>query len=325
MNLTQRDHEILRTLVRVQFATTASLGRTFFPDLRAARRRLLTLRSVGGLIVPHAKGLPGKLAPHGGQYWRLTETGLQTFAERFPRERIPNNHISRTRNASLLFFEHRNAMTDLYLRLIACKDRDIGDLHARANNLDWRCEWEVVLDYQALEGVTYKAKTIVPDATLTSSDTRFFLEVDQSTESRSVCRRTLRNYSSALEQPSFAKLFPDRLPVVVLYVTKGHGRAEGLKEVVESAGRLPYRAVALPMQDAAVWLSESVAVPPGPLPGSVEVGRAVDYDEVVTALMDIYTTCREDLQKRAERGEQLNQEASVLKAYEVLNKIHKAA
>ena len=149
--------------------------------------------------------------------------------------------------------------------------------------------------------------------------------MDQSTESRSTCRRTLQNYASALKQESFASLFPDKLPVVVVYVTKSDDRAKGLTQLIESMGSLSYRAVALPMQSAAEWLFEAVTQPPGAMPGSAGVTRAVDYDDLFKTLSDIYETFCEDLRARQDRGEQLVPLPSVLRAYEVLNKVRAAS
>lgn len=266
--LRDRDYEILRTLVRVQLATTASLQRVFFSDLRLARRRLLTLRSVYGFITPHSRGLPGNFAASGGQYWKLTEAGLQQFAEQFPNERIPDNHIRRSNSASLRFFDHRDSMTDLYLRLIESKDRNIGEIQSRADVVDWRGEFEAVLQYTYLDGVRRKQRNIIPDATLSTPHARYFLEIDRSTESREHCRRMLKAYSSALEHSSYREQFPDSLSAVVVYVTKSRKRAEGLGEVIDSIANLPFRGVALPMEDATGWLCDAVTEPPGAVPAA---------------------------------------------------------
>ena len=65
-NLTKRDYEILRSLVRVQLATTRSLQAAFFRNIGLARKRLSLLRGAG-LVLTHTRGLPGHHQACGSQ------------------------------------------------------------------------------------------------------------------------------------------------------------------------------------------------------------------------------------------------------------------
>jgi len=284
LNLTKRDYEILRTLVRVQLANTQSLQEAFFPTLNPTRKRLALLRS-HGYIANHTKGLPGLHIRCGSNYWRITDTGLHLFARQFPKERIPANLVVRTCRASLRFFEHRDGMTACYLALVESQDRDIGEVYERANKVDWRGEHEVILSYMAVVGARHVPKQIVPDATLTTAAHRYFVEVDRSTESGKRIRRILSAYKSAMRQPEYRSLFPDELPACVLYVTKSASRATNLNAIIETLD-LPFKALAIETREAHNYLNAAVSGAPLPTPGK----QAPSATSVL--LRRIYDVCR---------------------------------
>ena len=148
--VTARDAEILRTLLRVQLANTASLQRAFFPSRRPTQRRLAHLAACG-LVLRHHKGLPrGGCGP---RYWRLSRPGAELVAERFPAEVIPDNIVDRAANASLRFFEHRDRVTDLYLELVRDKHLDVSAISERADRFCWLREYDVVLEVPKVGGV----------------------------------------------------------------------------------------------------------------------------------------------------------------------------
>jgi len=284
INVTKRDYEILRTLVRVQLANTSCLQETFFTTLTRARKRLALLRNYG-YIITHAKGLPGLHASSGSNYWRITDAGLRVFSAKFPKERIPENLVVRTGRASLRFFEHRNDMTSCYLSLIQSQDNDLDEVSARANDVDWRGEYEVVLPYQALQGARHVAKQIIPDGTLTTAATRYFVEVDRSTEPGKRIRRILSAYKSAMRQPEYRSLFPEELPACVLYVTKSASRAANLNATIETLD-LPFEALAIETREAHKYLNAVVSGAPLPTPGKA----APSATSVL--LRRIYDVCR---------------------------------
>ncbi len=287
LNLTKRDYEILRTLVRVQLATTQSLQETFFPSVDRARKRLALLRHYGH-VTTHAKGLPGLHASSGSNYWRVTESGLRLFERRFPMERVPDNLVQRTRRSSLRFFEHRNDMTSSYLGLIHSPSRDIDELAARATAVDWRGEFEVVLPYQSVDGARFVPKKIVPDATLTTTDTRYFLEVDRSTEAGKRIRRILSSYKSAFAQSGYAALFPDARHSAVLYVTKSVARAANLQTIIEELA-LPFEARAMEMREALLFLNAAISGEPM----DPDAASVPEPGPTVRLLSSLYDACRE--------------------------------
>tara|TARA_R110002073_G_scaffold164180_1_gene320346 strand:- start:110 stop:1072 length:963 start_codon:yes stop_codon:yes gene_type:complete len=285
INMTQRDYELLRTLVRVQLATTSCFQGTFFSTAHLVSKRFSQLRNAG-LIATHSKGLPQSYGVNRSRYWRITDAGVARLLERYPEERIPDNLVSRTSRASLLFHQHRDAMTACYMRLIASREANIEDMRARAQIVDWRGEYDVVLDYSQLVGVRHQAKKIVPDATLSTAHTRFFLEIDRSTEPSSRLRAILERYTSAFRQPSYTGLFPDALPPSVLYVTKSEARAKNISVLISEL-ELPYAAYALNTPAAMDFLNDAInrqeSAPPH--------ARAKTQAESILGIL--YQACRE--------------------------------
>ena len=140
-------------------------------------------------------------------------------------------------------------------------------MHARANTVDWRGEFEVVLPYQSVVGARFIPKQIIPDATLTTSSSRYFLEIDQSTEASKRIRRVLSSYKSAFEQSDYHSLFPEPLPACVMYVTKSKARANNLRAIIASL-ELPFEALAFEMREATDYLNAVVSNAPVPTAGA---------------------------------------------------------
>jgi len=258
-------------------------------------KRFAQLRNAG-LIANHSKGLPHSYGLNKSGYWRITEYGLERLLERFPDERVPANLVSRTQRASLLFFRHRDAMTACYMRLIASREADIEDMRARASLVDWRGEHEVVLTYSKLVGVRHEPKRIVPDATLSTAHTRYFLEIDRSTETHGRIQTILQRYTSAFRQPAFATQFPDALPPCVLYMTKSEGRAKNLQAHISELD-LPFAAYAMHTPKATEFLNQAInsqeASTPHPAPNDLAtalLGRI--YDACLTHVAE----CPNDIQ-----------------------------
>ena len=312
MKLTKRDFEILRTLVRVQLARTRSLQRAFFPNMGVARRRLRGLRSYG-LITTHTRGLPGDLAAAGGAYWRLTDRGLSEMVAAFPGHRIPDNHVVRTQRASLRCFEHRDEMTDTYLRLIYSQDQDWDEIGSRADLLDWRGEYEVALEYD----VVGARRRVIPDATLTTEGRRLFIEVDRSTESHTRCKRTLQGYRQSLRQGKYAEQFPDKLPVTVVYVTRSARRAKGLQDLVGRLGELPYKGMAMTVAQASEWLRDMT----GTYPVNEEDGVRAELATARVVLRKLYDDFRQVATELKAEGRLPQSGNSLIAAYEYLRAV----
>jgi len=304
--VTARDAEMLRTLLRVQLATTASLQRAFFPSRRPAQRRLQHLTACG-LVERHNRGLPRGL--HGPAYWRLSRAGLQLVAERFVAEPIPDNAIDRAASASLRFFEHRDWVTDLYLELVGDKHQDVTTIAAHADSIRWLRERDVVLDVAQVG----RSRQLIPDATIEAPAcaARFFVELDRSTESTKRCAATLRRYASHVRSGQYAARFGDDaarlggpLAPHVLYVTKSLARQRSLRATFGPVALGQLSAVVLEQSAAVAWLRDALF---GKGAGLHLVPAPSDADAVLSAALDhlgrVYNAYRDELCHRTAAGE----------------------
>lgn len=255
--LTVRDVEILRTLLRLQVATTAQLQRAFFTQARLARRRLQVLRERGYIAV-HGRGARGPYAEHGGTWWRLTADGVQMVACTYPSEPMPDNAVHRAARASLRNFEHREAIGDLYFGLITDRHKEPAEIAARASALMWHGEYDVALSYEAVDAAELVERQVIPDATIATAACRYFIEIDRSTESRARCERAVVAYDRHVVQGRYAAQFPDGRPPHVVYVTRSRARAESLQRML-SRQQLQLEVTALPLPAAVTWLRQVLA------------------------------------------------------------------
>ena len=269
------------------------------------------LRSYG-LITTHARGLPGNLAASGGQYWRLTTRGLDLFVETFQREHEPENLINRTKRASLRCFEHRDEMTETYLRLIYSQDQDIDEITSRADSLDWLGEYEVQLKVTEM-GAGPRCR-VVPDATLKANGQRLFLEVDRSTESHTRCKRTMKRYASSIRFGHYRKRFPDNLPALVVYITTSERRARGLQKLMDGLVGLPYRGIAMTSKQATEWLRDQTSSLPAETPNS---GRE-ELDSVCLLLRELYKEYRDFVADELAKGITMAPPKAMMEAYAYL-------
>src|SRR5262249_31071939 len=152
-SLEVRDLEILRALVRVRYLTNRQIINTFFSCPRVGRPRLHRRRELD-LIRPHAKGVSELLRYTA---WRIPSRGLEQVAHALPDEPIPDGLLDRVANGSLHNIEHREAIADLYLRLVvpdrtqlaeadrAAHRRWAAEMRGRAAALTWQPDGDVVL------------------------------------------------------------------------------------------------------------------------------------------------------------------------------------
>ncbi len=175
-------------------------------------------------------------------------------------------------------------MTDSYLGPIYSQDRNIAEIQARADKVERRGEFEVVLQYESVVGARFVPKQVVPDATLTTASQRFFLEIDRSTESGKRIRRVLTSYKSAFEHTSYSSLFESALAPSILYITKSRARASRLQSIVEELA-MPFPVHALGMRAALKFLNASVGG---------ETTAPIREEEVARRhLNKLYSVCRE--------------------------------
>jgi hypothetical protein len=298
--MTIRDLEILRTLLRLQVATTGALAETFFTQLKLAQRRLRRLRE-RGLITAHERGLRGPMASD-ARYWRLTSMGLAMVAEAFPNEPVANNFLDRVAKASLRNSEHRNAIAELYLALIADRDQDPSEIRARAEAFRWYGDYDVVLPFHDREGVERVERRIIPDATLETPSTRIFLEVDRSTQSLSRCRHVMRSYGRHLAQGNYAATFQDQLTPYVVYVAKSKARRENLQAAADALS-LPLPVAVLTADQAPAWFSAAAIEVEAPVTGPVEVPPPPWSAPARAAVQALYALARDGLDVRRAIGD----------------------
>jgi hypothetical protein len=170
-SLQRRDLEILRTIGRLRYVTTQDIVATFFATAHLGRRRLRHLSGLD-LIATHRKGVPVRLPLYA---WRLTARGLDAVSEAFPDELFPDGLAEHLADGNLHNLDHRDALSRLYLALLAGgtgpmpDDGDIASvqavvdgLRARGTQFWWQPDGDVVLGFQRLGADAQ----IVPDATL---------------------------------------------------------------------------------------------------------------------------------------------------------------
>lgn len=247
-----RDLEILRTLLRVRYLTSRQLNASFFSCPRVGRRRIHRL-SEYDLIRPHTKGLPEVLRYTA---WRLTQRGLDAVAHAFPDEPIADGVLERVASGRLHHIFHREALADLYLRLIvpepAAREEDPGDAHRRwisdarrnATSISWEPDGDVVLSVDYLG----ERIAVVPDAVVRSPSRRrrVFIELDRSSKNLGRIRECLDRYTTVL-----SRLELERDARTVLFVVRSAARKRNIQDLTDG---LPL--VALEEGEAAAWLRQ---------------------------------------------------------------------
>jgi hypothetical protein len=233
-----RDLEILRALLRCHYIPTRQINAAFFSCERDGRRRIQKL-SDRDLVRPHRRGLPLKL---GYSAWRLTARGVDAVAAAFPEEPIADGLLDRLTDGSLREVFHREALSELYLRLVAPSPPESGGdkieacrawsqcVRRRASRIIWRGDGDVVMRYQVFE----KQYQIVPDATIESASEklRIFIEMDRSTKALSRIEESIKRYGKYFEGV-YGQVFKDDLAPVVLFVVRSKARAENIKALAQ--------------------------------------------------------------------------------------------
>jgi hypothetical protein len=247
-----RDLEILRTLLRVRYLTGRQLNAAFFSCPRVGRRRIHRL-SEYDLIRPYATSNPDLI---GYQVWRLTRRGLDAVVQEFPDEAIPDGVLERVATCALRYVFHREALAELYLRVIVPErtdttERDLGayrrwasEMRARASAITWQPDGDVVLSVSRLG----ERVDVVPDAAARSPDQkrRVFVELDRSNKNLGRIRECLDRYLTVL---GHLALGGDAR--TVLFVVRSAARKRNIQQLSDA---LPL--VVLEEAEAAAWLRE---------------------------------------------------------------------
>jgi hypothetical protein len=253
--LEQRDYEIMRTLARVHFLTSAEINEAYFSSEFAGYRRLRKLAQLN-LIRRHTNGAPPR-----SNYcaWRLTSAGVAAVLRAFPEEPIREGLDDRLARQSLRDLAHREAASRLYLDLVRgpVDQRAIGpscasvrawiaQVRRRADLFRWYPDGEVRLTFPKW----HHRQDVVPDATAATDGFRFFIEVDRSTKSLPRIEENLRGYQSYLRDNKSKK------ETWVIYVVHSEARAKNVAKLARSVldDTLRWR-VLLMGDEARAWLA----------------------------------------------------------------------
>jgi hypothetical protein len=234
--LSARDLAILATLGRFRLATGVQLRRLHFlghsgPEAaaRAARRALRRLADMG--LVDHLeRRIGGVRAGSSGLVWHLSRIGWRMLAQ------VEGRTLPRRLDMaepSLRTCDHRLAVTEVAMRLHEAVVR--GGCDVISLDPEPSC-WRTYLN--AGGGVV----TLKPDlfavtaATGAEFEDVWFIEVDRATESRATVARKAEQYEmyrrSGREQQAQG-VFPR-----VMWIVPDEGRAEVIREVMTSSGRV---------------------------------------------------------------------------------------
>ena len=265
MQLETRDHEILRTLARLRFLSSAEIIATFFSSTQAGFRRIKRLKDLN-LVKRHTLGVPPR-SNYGA--WRLTGAGIAVIHRALPNELLLEGLEERVARQSLFDPEHREALSRLYLELVSggreeALDRASNDgvrkwtarVRGRADQIEWQADGDVVLAYRELT-TDYR---VVPDATATAirQPVRLFLELDRSTKTLGRIQENLERYASYLSAP-YAQVFSDRKRPWVVYVVRSEARRGNIEKLARRVLGNTYAWKVLVMDvDAVPWLAHAL-------------------------------------------------------------------
>jgi hypothetical protein len=325
-SLQRRDLEILRTVGRLRYVTTREIAATFFATADLGRRRLRHLSQLD-LIATHRKGVPDRLS---FQAWRLTTRGLDVVAEAFPEEPFPDGLVERLADGSLYNLEHRGALNQLYLALVAAgagpmpDDADLQTVRAvmdgrraRADQFWWQPDGDVVLRSEKLGDPIQ----VVPDATLCGRhrSVRVFVELDRSTRGLARIQENVERYAWFLRH-GYGGVFPDGRAPSLLYVVRSAGRRAGVAERMRRAvgGSIPW---AVEQEKAAVkWLEATLVDPAhdGAPPRLPAAGADQSGDGLALAARTVYGWARSYVEQLRAEGRALPPEG-----LEALREMHR--
>jgi hypothetical protein len=234
MHLETRDLEILRTLARLYFVTSAELNAAFFTNERPGFRRLSHLAGLD-LIRRHTRGLPPRSTYCA---WRITGRGIEALGGDFPEELVPEGLETRLAAQSLADLEHREATTRVYLDLIGGPSGDrvdeasrgavqrwIATVRHRASQLEWQADGAVVFEFRD-HGENFR---LVPDATATSTTKpiRLFVEVDRSNKGLHRIEENIKRYARLVRR-HYAEFYEDDKVPWIVYLAQTRARREGV-------------------------------------------------------------------------------------------------
>jgi hypothetical protein len=246
LGLELRDLEILRALLRLRYLPTRQIVGAFFACPRDGRRRIQLL-SGRDLIRPHTKGIEEQL---GYSVWRLTRAGLDAVLAEFPDEPVGDGFLERAAEGRLFALYHREAIADLYLRVVAQEppraSKDVSgrtacrkwmsQVRQRASHISWQGDGEVCLAYEYLG----QRHALWPDATVAcaAEKMRIFIEMDRSTKTLKRIEQTFKRYAEYFDGP-YRQRFGNELDPILLFVVPSEARRANLKKVASGMLKKP--------------------------------------------------------------------------------------
>jgi hypothetical protein len=257
-----RDLEILRTLVRVHFLTSAEINVAFFSSDWACYRRLRKLAALN-LIRRHTNGA----APRSNYCaWRVTGRGIETVADAYPGEHIPQRLDERLARQSLANDAYREAVSRVYLDLILGQKTErpatptskdvrqwIAEVRGRANEVSWDVDDTLLMTYRSGE-----KPQLAPDAIATNDRVRVFIELDRSHKSLKRAKVNIESYGDFLRR-FYMESYPDMKEPWVVYVCQTSARKASFNGLARKSLTGPPRcAVLLKGEETRRWLASSL-------------------------------------------------------------------
>jgi Replication-relaxation len=223
--LSDRDKAILTDLERVRVLTGAQLQRLHFASIEAGarardRRRVLQRLTDLDLVFTLDRRIGGIRAGSAGHVYTLTPAGRRLQA--LQRGQQLTKRLRRARTPGAPFLNHALAISDIYVTLVEASR--INDFHVSRFESEPAC-WHPIGNGRYLHPDAYLVL-----ATSTHRDC-WWLEIDQSTESRPRIKRKCRSYLDFL---THGGLGPDEVPPRILFTVPDVTRSNAIQKVINA-------------------------------------------------------------------------------------------
>jgi hypothetical protein len=289
---------------RLQHVSARELNEAFFSAAKNGWRRIAELTGLN-LIKNSRAPIPGRAY----STYSLTSYGLDRLLREFPDEPVMDGFFDRIRNQALVFTEHRESMSALYLSLIRgegdaeadCNREAIrlwmAEVRQRASQIRWFADGTFVFNFDAL-GV---AQRLVPDATIEcpGQGLRLFVELDNSHKTLARMRDSLNRYATFC-RTTYGATFADNLAPVVVFLVASEARRNNVAAAAQDIlGTICRWAVLVRHGDAVPWLAATLWDEERLIPGTRETIASplrADARAFLSALGGVLTSCRDDFE-----------------------------
>lgn len=272
-----RDRDLCGLLALARYLTTEQIRRLCFPVQQesSARKRLAQLALEPALVRRLSyRTYDGQLVP----VWALTERGYALAGDRLGAPaRMPRKDVGAD------YLEHSIGVSDLFVALFQAG----GD--TPASPIQHRFRWiggeQLALpwsDYDPQKGRA-EQRQLLPDATIEvpGANRRIFIEFETGTHSVVSSKKVnattakigryskfLHGYADvAAKSTWYAKLYPDRWPAELLFVTPGQARRDSVRAAIENmrkANGLRVAVSAYTLEEAGALLRDQIGATPLP-------------------------------------------------------------